>query len=207
MKDRIQQKARELFLRYGFRSVTMDEIAGQLGVSKKTIYQFFEDKDSLVEAVMQQEMSCAQTEYCRQKKESANAIEELFLDMDTMEAVIQSMAPQILFDLEKFYPKTYEKFRKHKNTFMLDLISKNLERGIKEGLYREDLNIDIIAKFRLESAFIVFNQDIFPYGKYNVLHLSNEIYYLFMHGICTTKGKKLIDKYIQQRQNNKSLTI
>ena len=207
MKERIQQKARELFMRYGFRSVTMDEIAGQLGISKKTVYQFFEDKDGLVEAVMQKEMDYMHTECLRQLHESDNAIEEVFKDMDCMEEVIDSMNPQIIFDLEKFYPKTFEKFKKHKNTFLLDIIKKNLQRGMTEDLYRNDINIDIVARFRLESSFLAFNQEIYPFGKYNLLDVSNEIYFLYMHGIATTKGKKLIDKYIQQRQKNKSLAI
>jgi len=207
MKERIQQKAKELFMRYGFRSVTMDEIAGQLGISKKTVYQFFEDKDNLVEALMQKEMDYMHTECMKQMRESENAIDEVFKDMDCMEEVIDSMNPQIIFDLEKFYPKTFEKFKKHKNTFLLDIIKKNLQRGIAEELYRSDLNIDIVARFRLESSFLAFSQETYPFGKYNLLDVSNEIYFLYMHGIATPKGKKLIDKSILQRQKNKSLAI
>jgi TetR/AcrR family transcriptional regulator, cholesterol catabolism regulator len=207
MKDRIQQKAKELFMRYGFRSVTMDEIAGQLGISKKTVYQFFEDKDSLVEAVMQKEMTYMHDECIKQMRESENAIEEIFKDMDSMEKVIDSMNPQIIFDLEKFYPETFEKFKKHKHTFLLDIIKKNLQRGIQEELYRNDFDVDIIARFRLESSFIAFSQEIFPFGKYNLLQVSNEIYYHYIHGIATPKGKKLIEKHMLQRQKNKSFVI
>lgn len=203
MKERIQQKAKELFLRYGFRSVTMDEIAGQLGVSKKTLYHFFADKDELVEAVMETEMHCMQSECLKQSHESENAIEELFRDMDTMEVMVSAMNPQLLFDLEKFYPKTFEKFKKHKHGFLLDLIKKNLQRGIKEDLFRSDMNIDIIAKFRLESGFIIFNKDLFPYGKYSLLDVAFEIYNHYIHGISTAKGKRLIEKYIHQREKNK----
>ncbi len=203
LKERIQQKARELFMRYGFRSVTMDEIAARLGVSKKTIYQFFEDKDEIVEAIMNVEIAYMQTECKKQIPESENAIEELVKNMDSMEAVIDSMNPQILYDLEKFYPETFIKFRKHKESFLLDVIKKNLQRGIHEELYRSEINIDIIARFRLESSFLPFNQNVFPYGKYNVLEVSNEIYYQYVHGIATSKGKKLIEKYIQQHKKNK----
>jgi TetR/AcrR family transcriptional regulator, cholesterol catabolism regulator len=144
MKQRIQLKARELFMRYGFRSVTMDEIAGQVGISKKTLYQFFEDKDALVEAVMQGEMAYMQRECTRQIAEAENAVDEMFRDMDSMEVVIDSLNPQIIYDLEKFYPKTFEKFRKHKHTFLLEVIQKNLMRGIQEGVYRDDIDIDMI---------------------------------------------------------------
>ena len=207
MKERIQQKARELFMRYGFRSVTMDEIAGQTGISKKTLYQFFEDKDALVEAVMHTELEYMQTQCKKQVKEAENAIEEIFLDMDAMEAVMDAMNPQIVFDLEKFYPRTFEKFKKHKNNFLLDVIRKNLERGIEEELYRNDFDIDIIARFRLESAFVIFNPEIFPHSKYSLIKVSTEVYYHYLHGIATTKGKKLIEKYIQQRKKSKSVAV
>ncbi len=207
MKERILQKARDLFMRYGFRSVTMDEIAGQMGISKKTLYQFFEDKDSLVEMVMQGEMAFIETECRRQYQESENAIDELFKDMDSMYEVMDSMNPQIIYDLEKFYPRTFEKFKQHKHSFMLDVIRNNIFRGIREGLYRPEIDVDIAAKFRLESNFLVFNQELFPYGKYSILKVASEINYLFIHGISTAKGKKLIEKYIQQRQQSKTLTV
>jgi len=207
IKERIQQKARELFMRYGFRSVTMDEIAGQLGISKKTLYQFFEDKDSLVETVMQGEMAYMEFECNKQNTSSENAIDEMFKDMDSMEAVMDSLNPQIIFDLEKFYPRTFEKFKRHKNNFLFEVIKKNLKRGIHEELYRDDIDIDIIAKFRLESSFIIFSQDLFPYGKYSLLKVSSEIYHHYLNGLATAKGKRLIDKYIQQRQKNKSLAV
>lgn len=207
MKERILQKARDLFMRYGFRSVTMDEIAGQMGISKKTLYQFFEDKDSLVEIVMQGEMAFIETECRRQDQESENAIDELFKDMDSMYEVMDSMNPQIIYDLEKFYPRTFEKFKQHKHSFMLDVIRNNIFRGIREGLYRPEIDVDIAAKFRLESNFLVFNQELFPYGKYSILKVASEINYLFIHGISTAKGKKLIEKYIQQRQQSKTLTV
>ncbi len=207
MKERIQQKAKELFLRYGFRSVTMDEIAGQLGASKKTLYQFFADKDELVEAVIQAEVAHMQTECTKQCRNADNAVEELFGDMDSMEEMMGALNPQILFDLEKFYPKTFEKFKQHKHRFLLDIIKKNLQRGIKEELFRSDMDIDIIAKFRLESAFIAFNQELFPYGKYSLLQVASEIYRHYMHGICTAKGKRLVEKYIHQRQKNKLVTV
>jgi AcrR family transcriptional regulator len=207
MKERIQQKARELFMRYGFRSVTMDEIAGQTGISKKTLYQFFEDKDALVEAVMHSELEYMQKQCTRQIKEAENAIEETFLDMDAMEVVMDAMNPQIVFDLEKFYPRTFEKFKKHKHNFLLETIKTNLERGIREEVYRNDFDIDIIARFRLESAFIIFNPELFPHSKYSLLKVSAEIYYHYLHGIATPKGKKLIEKYILQRKKSKSIAV
>ena len=185
----------------------MDEIAGQTGISKKTLYQFFEDKDALVEAVMNAELNYMQTQCTRQMKEAGNAIEEIFLDMDAMEPVMDAMNPQIIFDLEKFYPRTFEKFKKHKNNFLLDMIKKNLLRGIEEEMYRNDFDVDIIARFRLESGFVIFNPDSFPHSKYSLLKVATEIYHHYLHGITTPKGKKLIEKYIQQRKKTKSVAV
>ncbi len=199
LKDRIQGKCRELFMKFGFRSVTMDEIATQLGISKKTIYQYFKDKDELVACIIQDEITFIQTECIAQQKHSENAIQEVFKAMDSMQIIFESMNPQILFDLEKFYPDTHKKFIEHKERFLLEVIRANIARGIKEQLYRSELDLDIVSKCRLESSFLPFNVHLFPYGKYSILKVSTEIYYLFLHGMATTKGKKLIEKYIQQR--------
>lgn len=193
-------------MRYGFRSVTMDEIATQSGVSKKTIYQFFNDKDKLVEEVMQAEM-LHMTNHCKRTScDSDNAVDELFNDLELIEITMEALNPQIIFDLEKFYPSTFKKFKHHKNTFMYDVIKCNLQRGIEQKLYRDDLNIDIIAKFRLESIFIMFNADLFPYGKYNLLKVAYEIFYHYVHGIVTPKGKEIFEKYLKERQKNKPVS-
>ena len=109
--------------------------------------------------------------------------------------------------LKNFIQKHLKSSGNINTLFCLKIIKKNLMRGIQEGVYRDDIDIDIIARFRLESAFIMFNHDLFPYGKYNLLKVSNEIYYLYLHGLATPKGKKLIEKYILQRQKNKSIAV
>lgn len=195
MKERIQQKARELFLKYGFKSVTMDEIASQSGISKKTIYQFFADKDELVEDVMQKELNSMRDECIRQREESQNAIEELIQDLESKMMTMEAMNPFIVFDLEKFYPQAFLVFKKHKESFLLELIRKNIERGIEEGVYRNDFNVDIISKFRLESSFLIFNQDLYPNSKYSLMDVARELYYHFLYGIATEKGRLIIEKF------------
>ncbi len=195
MKERIQQKARELFLKYGFKSVTMDEIASQSGISKKTIYQFFADKDELVEDVMQTELNSMRDECIRQREESQNAIEELIQDLESKMMTMEAMNPFIVFDLEKFYPQAFLVFKRHKDSFLLELIKRNIERGIEEGVYRNDFNVDIISKFRLESSFLIFNQDLYPNSKYSLMDTARELYYHFLYGIATEKGRQIIEKF------------
>ena len=202
-KERILQKTTDLFLRYGIRSVTMDEIASQLGISKKTIYQFFTDKDEMVEAVVDQEIQRNEEECRRFKDNSQNALHEIFIAIEELEEMLKAMNPLIMYDLEKHHPRAFKKFRDHKYLFMYKMVKENLERGIREELYREDLNIDILSKGRVEMVFMSFNQDIFPHNRYRIAEVCYELSSFFMNGITTAKGRKLIEKYSQERSKNK----
>lgn len=204
VKGRILEKATDLFMRYGIRSITMDEIAGQLGISKKTIYQFFTDKDEIVEAVVDREIKGNEEECKRFQSSSENAIHEIFIAVDEMGEMLKGMNPLIMYDLEKHHPKSYRKFKHYKYQFMYTMIKENLERGIEEELYRGEMNIDIVTKHRIESAFMGFNQDVFPQSKYRISDVCHELAMLYLNGIVTPKGKKLIEKYLTER--NKKLS-
>lgn len=204
VKERILFKAADLFMRYGIRSVTMDEIAGQLGISKKTIYQFFTDKDEIVEGMVDKEIKGNECKASGFLMASENAVHEVFISLEEMEEMFRAMNPLMMYDLEKHHPKAHKKLRDHINKFMYQVIAENLERGIKEKLYREDINIDIVAKHRIESAFMAFNQDVFPHNRYMIGDVAKELGLLFMHSIATPKGVKLIEKYYQQNTVNKN---
>lgn len=199
MKERIQQKANDLFRRYGVKSITMDEIATQLGASKKTLYQYFSDKDELVEAVVRETIEFAQQTCDRNKNNSKDAIHELFQAMDLVQQIFSDMNPAMMYDLERFYPQSYKIFLDHKNKYLFEIIKSNLRRGIEEELYRPEINIDIIAKFRLEGMMIAFNQDVYPASKFNLVELHAAIIEHFLFGVASMKGYKLILKYQQER--------
>jgi len=201
VQDRIKQKADELFRRYGIRSVTMDEIASQLGISKKTIYQYYTDKDQLVDAVAIEEIKFSQESCTKDMAMSANAIEEIFRVMEFVEVMFRNMNPSMLFDLEKYHPSGYKKFLEHKNRFLFDMIKRNLERGINEELYRPEINVEIMTRYRLESMMIALNTELFSPSKFNLVTLHQEIIEHFLYGLATLKGYKLILKYKRQRQN------
>jgi AcrR family transcriptional regulator len=204
MKERILEKANELFMRYGIRSITMDEIAAQLGISKKTIYQFYADKDEIVEAVVGQEIKRNELECVHFRNDSENAVHEIFLAMLEMEEMLKGMNPLIMYDLEKHHPKSYKKFKDHKLQFLFSSIKENLQRGKNEELYRPEINIDIAARHRIESVFMAFNPDVFPHNRYKMSELLSEIAYLFLYSIATLKGRKMIEKYMQKNvQKNK----
>lgn len=203
MKERIRDKANDLFHRYGVKSITMDEIAAQLGVSKKTIYLYYEDKNELVEEVARSVIHYSQTCCEFHKRSAKNAIDEIFQAMEFVKEMFSNMNPAMLFDLEKYHPTSYKTFLEHKNQYLYHVIRSNLERGVEEGYYRPDINIEIIAKFRLEGMLAVFNQDIFPAGKYNLGELHKEIIEHFLFGVASLKGYKLILKYQKDRLKSK----
>ena len=203
-KERISIKAEELFMQYGIRSVSMDDIANNLGMSKKTLYQYFADKDELVEAVVDSHINVVEGDCINCRKEATDAIHEIFLTMEHIMEEFKNMNPMLLYDLEKFHFKAYQRFKNYKDKFLLQIIRDNIDWGIKDELYRADLNIDVLSKYRIESIMIPFNVAVFPPGKYNLAKTSEIMIENFTYGLATIKGHKLILKYNEQRQKNLS---
>ncbi len=200
-KERILIKAEELFMQYGIRSVSMDDIANNLGMSKKTLYQYYADKDELVDAVVEDHITDIQCDCIDCRKQAKDAIHEIFITMELILQEIGNMNPMLLYDLEKFHFKSYRRFRDHKDKFLAQVIKENIEWGIKEELYRPEINVDVMCKFRIESMMIPVNVVLFPPGKYNLGQLSQEIIEHFVYGLATIEEHKLIQKYNQQRQH------
>lgn len=199
IKDRIKGKADELFRIYGIKTITMDEIAGQLGISKKTIYQAYADKDELVDAVICEMIGYNQQSCTAHQSKADNAIHEVFLAMEMIQEMFANFNPSILYDMQRNHPVTFDKFSKHKHTFLFQVIKDNVKRGIKEELFREDVNPDVVSKIRLETMFLPFNQELFPKNKFNLVDLEKQLIEYYLFGIASIKGYKLILKYQQQR--------
>ncbi len=198
-KERILQKAHELFNKFGIRRVTMDEIASQIGMSKKTIYHSFKDKDELVDAVAADHISNNKCRCEADLLESENAIHQIFLTLDMVQEMLAQMNPSILWDLEKFHPITYKKFAEFRDKYLYKVVKENIEWGLKDGLYRADMDVDVITKLRLVTMFIPFNQDIFPSQSYSLAMVESETLEHFLYGMATAKAHKIIARYKQQR--------
>ncbi|RYY60192.1 MAG: TetR/AcrR family transcriptional regulator [Chitinophagaceae bacterium] len=198
-KERIMVKASELFMQYGIRSVSMDDIANNLGMSKKTLYQYYADKDELVHAVFDAHITRMQGDCVSCANNAKGAVHELFLTLEEIMEEFSNMNPMLLHDLQKFHFRTYEVFMQYKNKFLTEMVRQNIERGIAEELYRPDLNIDVLTKFRLESMMLPFDVNLFPPGKYGLGETTGIIMELFIYGLVTQKGHKLIQKYNEAR--------
>lgn len=203
-KERIQKKAHELFMQYGIRSVSMDDIASQLGISKKTIYQFFSDKNEMVDAVMDEEVNKTHhdCEFCR--RQAKDAIDEIFLTMEQIHEQFSHLNPMVLYDMEKFHPSAFEKFRRMKEDFLLQIIVQNMKRGIKEELFRDDINIEMMSRYRVETMMVPFAMAASAPTKYNLADVAKETMEHFLYGLTTLKGHKLINKYKEDQLKKKS---
>jgi TetR/AcrR family transcriptional regulator, cholesterol catabolism regulator len=197
--ERIRQKAHELFMQYGLRSVSMDDIANGLGISKKTIYQYYADKDALVDAVVsviiKHNQSCCDID----RKEADNAVHEIFLAMEFMMEIFRSMNASLLFDMQKYHPKAFQEFSRHKNDYLYGVIKDNLQRGVREELYRPEIKIDILSRFRVESVTMPFNPEFHTKLRSTLAEIEEEMTYNFLFGLVSQKGYKLILKYQQER--------
>ena len=180
----------------------MDEIALQLGVSKKTIYQSFSDKNELVDEVVV-DMLEANKDSCKLSiQQSDNAIHEVLLMMQAMQDMMTSLSPTFIYDIQRGHPSSFKKFDNYKSDFIFKILVANIERGKKEGLYRAELNTEVIAKFRLNTIMLVYNEEVFPRNQYTILELQNEMILYYLYGMVTLKGYPLITKYQSESTKN-----
>ncbi len=196
MEERILHKSDELYRKFGVRSITMDDIARQLGVSKKTIYQYYPDKDELVMAVTKLNLEvhvCEMEKCCGQY--SANAVEEMLNANESLTQIMQIYNPVMIYDLQKYYPNAWNLYRDFRDTNVMNMIKANFERGVKEGLYRKSLDADVLSILRLEQIDLCFNGDVYPPAHFSFTKVMSLLIEHFLYGIVTLKGHKLINTY------------
>lgn len=192
----------ELFTKYGFRAVTMDEICQQIGISKKTLYQFYTDKDALIDECMEMDMVNGKSDCTIATEMSENAVDEIFITLEFITQEFKDLNPIVMHDLKKFYPATFEKLNNHINHFYYTIIYNNLQKGINEGFYRKNLDLDILTKFRLSVILMGFDQNIYPSEKYNLVKVTEVLLDHFLYGIVTEEGLKLINEYKKRYHKN-----
>jgi TetR/AcrR family transcriptional regulator, cholesterol catabolism regulator len=196
-KDKILKGTEELFMKYGIRSVSMDDIARHLTVSKKTLYQHFADKEELVWDVFKNALECDKEIFDSITDRSRDAVEEIALLSVTMKQHMEKINPGLLYDLQKFHPKAWSAWMDFKNKFIRQSVIRNLKQGIAEGYYRDDINPEIMAVIRIESVQFPFNPELFPREKFKLVVVQEHLLEHFIQGLLTDKGRKLFSKYKQ----------
>ncbi len=193
-KEKILVEAEILFMKFGVRSVSMDDIARHLAVSKKTLYQHFADKDELVTLMAKRHMSQDKVAFDAIKKESKNAIDELVKISELLKRDLQDMNPCLLFDLQKFHAKAWSFWLDYRDNYVRQSVVRNLKQGMEEGFYRPDISPEILATVRIEGIELGFDLRKFPSGKFNLTEVQLQIFDHFINGLLTDKGRKLYEK-------------
>ncbi len=183
--------------------MSMDDIATHLGMSKKTIYQHFKDKEELVGDIINDMLKANESDCSCNISDSENAIHEIILAMDMLQGLIPTINPSLLNDLQKYHPKVYIKFKKHKDQYLYTVFHTNLLRGIKEKLFRSDINTAVLAKFRVESIMLLFNPEFRTTFNESLLELQLEILKNFLFGLVTPKGYEILVHYLAAQKKQK----
>ncbi len=198
MKEKILHKAGELFLTYGFKSVTMDDIANEMAISKKTIYQHFSNKTKLVESVtlnlfakISEEIDCL----CTLKR---NPIEEVYEIKKLIMKHLKGEKSSPQYQLQKYYPKIFNTLKTKQFEIMSDCVVENIERGIEQGLYRKSLDIEFVVRIYFSGVLSVKDKDLFPKEMFSTEELLENYLEYHLRGIVTENGLSKLNQIINK---------
>ncbi len=192
------KKITDIFYRCGIKSVTMDEIARELCISKKTLYQYFKDKNDIIEQIVNYHIENMQCDLCSLYDDSDNAIDVLLIVSKYISDQLQRVHPSVTFDLQKYYPEAWKKHTDFRKIHIVNDIIKNMNIGIEQGFYRNDFNIDIIARFylaRIEN--LLHNEELIK--NYSFEELFNTLFIYHIRGIANKKGIEYLENKIKSK--------
>jgi len=201
MKEKIIYKSADLFLSYGFKSVTMDDIANALGISKKTIYQHFDNKTKLVEATtlaMFSMISHGIDCICALEK---NPIEEIYDIKRFVSEHLKDEKSSPQYQLQKYYPRIYKNLKNKQFDVMYQCVKTNLDRGISIGIYRDSINVDFITRIYFSCMLAIKDEDLFSKKTFSMNTLLDNYLEYHLRGICTNKGLEILNKINHKNQS------
>jgi len=181
--------------------VTLDQIAKDLGISKKTVYQHFDKKADIVhdvcKAFVEEDQKC-----CEEiSQTSIDAVDELVRLIRRMISIFQKISPQIIYEIRKYYPDAWNVIEKEISVFFLQKVTQNLERGIQEKYYRPEINVDIVSRMRIGAIQMGFDPVSFPPDQYNYGEVQVQLFEVYMYGIVADKGRNLLKQYMNQEHH------
>ena len=198
--ERILNSALALYSKYGIKSITLDDLCRELGISKKTLYQHIDDKNDLIRKVIDYEISLQQKSMEKMFQSEINAIDELIY-VNRMIHENQSIHnPTFYYDLKKYYPVIYAEWLEYKREKMFKMIHRNLEKGISEGLYRKELDSIVISKLHMSRTESMHTSEIIDEKELSTSRFINEVFSYHIHGICNENG--LAYYYQKKKQIN-----
>jgi len=196
-EDQILSKAVDVFLKYGIKSVNMDDMSRHLGISKKTLYKYVKDKHDLVERALNfhsKREDCLIKEICNKDE---NAIDQAFAIMEMVMDMLSNVHPSIIFDMEKYHPGVFGRMMAEKQTSIYECMSQNMKRGKKQGLYRSDLNEDMVARIYIAATRGIFDPMLFPGNTADYKAIYNELFRYHIRGIAGDKGREYLAEKVK----------
>jgi len=196
--NRIIESALNLFMREGVKTVNMDDISSFMGISKKTLYQYVNNKADLVEKAFRLYQSRILGMISNIQEKNENAIDELFEIDEKLCLMLKNRPPRLINNLKKYYPNVWEILDEIKKKHLFTCITQNMDRGKEQGLYRINANSNIIAKLMMNTVDALVDDETFPLTQYDFKSLLKENRIYHIRGIATDKGIK----YLEQKLKN-----
>lgn len=202
VKERILEGAAQLFLREGVRKVTMDQLASSLGISKRTIYEVFSNKDEILKETILRHINQQRLQTERLSQESETALHFFVSILNQGIENLKAVNPQFVNELRVYYPSIWSSIICTSQDYNIFQTIKIIQRGIIEGVFREDMDVTVVSKFIIESLSILANQDIFPTHIYAPAKLYRDSIITLVRGICSVKGIQMLDNELNSSITN-----
>lgn len=194
-QEQIIHAAAELFMRYGVRSVSMDDISKALGISKKTLYQLVPNKDQLLSNVIETKMRMDIQLMDEIQQQSENALHEMVQIAEFFITIMKELKPTFLHDLKKYYSKQWAKIRAfHTNELRLR-IKQNIDRGIEDGYYRAGIDSAIVSRLYVSGAWALTNEVLVSFDNFEPSHINKQHILYHLYGLLSTKGHQHLSNY------------
>lgn len=200
----ILERVRELFFKYGVRSVSMDDICRDIGVSKKKLYASFQSKTELVNKLLELERRSFEVIFEHHNFEGINAIDILLIVSRDMGERFWDISPSMTFDLKKYYPEIYHKHIDERIEFVYEKMYRNIQKGITQGMYRDDLSVELVTRLYIRRLIDIHNPEFFPAEKFSFQTLFEVMFDNFIRGIANPAGIAYYETQ-KQKMNFKNL--
>jgi len=196
----IIEKARNLSFTYGIKNMSIDDMCNKMGISKKTFYKYIKNKTNLVEKVLEFERERFKSIFDEYDFEGVNAIDILLTVSKEIALRFKDVSPSLTFELKKYYPELYQKHFETRKNFIFEKIKINLTKGINQGIYRDDLSIELIARLYISRLIDIHDPEFFPPEKYSFEMFFDVMFENFIRGIAKPEGIKYYERQFEKQK-------